>query len=222
MLAVYHDTFDPVLLSLEENAFLLEHVGKPPAVVARVPPPIGVNLKAVMPVIEKVYQLDEIQKHDKEVWVGVETIRAKCQTYLEQKADWARMKARAGGNFPTSPTMSAWDAHGKSHVGGTGSDSQRVRTYFDANGERQPLAVSLHDHGVAFKPPWIKNGVVYDALNVDEQKGSMSCPICNHTDTYDTASQSAKNAASARMARHLTSAKKDVDAHRALHIKVFG
>jgi len=80
MLAIHDDidAFDPAALSLPENRFIIEHGGKPPAVVARIPLPVGVNAKAVMPVIEKIYALDEVAKHDKEPWVGVEALKHRC------------------------------------------------------------------------------------------------------------------------------------------------
>lgn len=223
MYAIEHDTFDPVLLSLEENAFLLEHLGKPPKVVDRVAFPAGVNRKAVLPVIEEVYGLEEIAKHDQVPWTGVEVLKARIRTYLEQRESWRLMKLRAGKDFPSFPTMAAWDGHGKPHVGAVGSDSHRVRTYFDADGTRQPFAVSLHDTGVgAFVPPWIQNDATFTELIVDEQKGSLRCPICDHSETWQTESQSAKNLASGRMAKHLNSAKVKPNVHKALHTAVYG
>lgn len=223
MFAIENDIFDPVLLSLEENAFLLEHVGKPPAVVARVPIPVGVNVSAVLPIVEQVYALEEVQKHDHEPWTGLATLKQTIQTYLEQRASWAAMKARAGATFPTFPTMAAWNSQGKPSMGAVGSDSGRVRTYFDDDGNRQRLAVSLHDTGVGgFTPPWVKKAITYDGLVVDDEKGFVRCPICEKTETYDPAAQSTRNLAQGRMAKHLTSSKTQPDAHKALHTKVFG
>ena len=125
------DMFDPAALSLAENDFIIQHGGKPPAVVAKVAPPIGVNIKAVMPVIEKLYALDEVQKHDKEPWVGVSAIKARCQLYLDQSAEWHKLKAARGRTFPTYPTMAGWDSRGRPAMGATGADCGHVRTYFD-------------------------------------------------------------------------------------------
>lgn len=223
MLAIANDTFDPVALSFEENEFLVEHLGKPPKVVQRATVPKGVNLKAVMPVIEEVYGLLEVEKHDQESWTGVDILRARCQTYLDQRGRWAEMKTRAGAGFPKFPSMAGWDGRGKPHIGAVGSDAYTVQTYFDDQGERQPFAVSLHDDGTpAFAPPWVKRDREYDALQVDETTGALTCPICKHAETWEPSSQSAKNLALARMARHLTSAKREPDVHKALHTKVFG
>lgn len=108
-------------------------------------------------------------------------------------------------------------------MGAVGSDSHRVRTYFDADGQRQPLAVSLHDTGVGpFVPPWIKSDTQYTELIADEQKGSLRCPICDHSETWQLESQSSKNLASGRMAKHLVSAKVQPNQHKALHTAVYG
>jgi hypothetical protein len=221
MLAITNDTFDPVALSLEENAFLIEHLGKPPKVVSRVAFPAGVNPKAVMPVIEDIYALLEIEKHDQEAWTGVDVIKARCRTYIEQRERWAEMKQRGGVAFPKFPSMAGWDGRGKPHLGAVGSDAQTVRTYFDDQGDRQPFAVSLHDDGIpAFAPPWVKRERAYDALIVED--GSVTCPICKHAETWEPSSQSAHNMAMARMSKHLVSAKREPDVHKALHTKVFG
>lgn len=223
MLAIANDTFDPVLLSLPENAFLLAHLGKPPAVVARIPLPEGVNAKAVMPVVEQVYALDEIQKHDKVTWTGVEVLKQRITLYLEQHASWAQMKRRNGSKWPTYPSMAAWDSKGRPTIGATGSDAGRVRTYFDANGDRQRFAVPLHgDDTPSFVPPWIKTTPVYDRLIVDDTAGFLRCPICEHTEKYDPNTQSTRNLAHGRMARHLTSVKEHLESHRELHTKVYG
>jgi hypothetical protein len=223
MLAIANDTFDPVLLSLPENRFLLEHVGKPPAVVSRIPLPEGVNPKAVMPVIETIYALEEVEKHDKAPWAGVDLIKRQITTYLDQCESWKQMKRRNGPKWPAWPSMAAWDAKGKPVMGATGSDAGRVRSYFDENGDRQRFAVSLHDQeSPAFLPPWIKTTPNYDALVTDDAKGFLRCPICEHTETYNPEAQSARNAATGRMAKHLVSAKERVESHRELHTKVYG
>lgn len=225
MLAIANDTFDPVLLSCEEAQFVLDHAGKAPAVVARVALPAGVNPKAVMPVIEQVYALEEIQKHDKEAWIGVDAVKERCRVYLEQHKSWADLEARHKGNanWPTFPTMAGWDARGKPSPGATGSDSGRVRTYFDANGDRKPFALPLHGtDGPAFQVPWLKSVPLFDKLITDDMKGFVRCPICDHTEKYNPDAASDRNAASARMARHLTSAKEQIEGHRELHTKVYG
>lgn len=223
MLAIAHDTFDPVALSVEENQFLIEHLGKPPKVVQRVTCPPGVNPKAVLPVIEEVYGLLEVEKHDHVAWTGVEALKAKCQVYVDQIDAWAAMKLRGGASFPKFPTMAGWDGRGKPHMGAVGSDAQHVRTYFDAQGDRQPLAVSLHDDGTeGFTPPWVKKDRNYDTLVVDDATGAITCPVCKHAETWNPDSASSRNLAMGRMAKHLTGSKKEPDIHKALHTKVFG
>lgn len=223
MLAIAHDTFDPVLLSVSENAFVREHAGKPPAVVSRIPLPADVNAKAVMPVFEQLYALEEVQKHDQVPWTGVAAIKRQITIYLEQLEAWAVLKTRNGVKWPKFPSMAAWDAKGRPTLGATGSDAGRVRTYFDAQGDRRRFAIPLHGEDTpTFLPPWIKTTPIYDKLVVDDVKGVLRCPICEHTDLYDPNTQSARNLANGRMAKHLMSAKDAVESHRELHTKVYG
>lgn len=223
MQAIHNDTFDPVALSIPENVFLVEHLGKPPAVVARVTVPDGVNPKAVMPVIEAIYALEEIKTHDKEPWTGVEPLKAACKTYIKENAGWNRLREAQGNGFPRFPTMAGWDSKGKPAMGAVGSDSGYVRTYFDENGDRKRFAVPLHGEDTpTFLPPWIKTAVHYDKLIENDTEGWIRCPICQHTERYQNESQSNRSAAQGRMARHLLTEKKQADAHRELHTKVYG
>ncbi len=102
MQAIAEDIFDPVALSIDENQFIIDHGGKLPAVVARVAMPVGVNPRAVLPVIEALYALDEVQKHDKVPWVGLAAVKARCQLYCDQHAEWDRLKATRGLAFPVA------------------------------------------------------------------------------------------------------------------------
>lgn len=221
MLAIANATFDPVALSLEENAFLLEHAGKAPAVVRRQSFPTGVNPTAVMPVIEELYALAEVEKADGQGWVGIAEVKARCRTYLEEKQKWAEMKARAGGRFPAHPSMASWDSRGQAHMGGVGSDAGHIRTYFDEHGNRQRFAVALQGDGPAFNVPWLQKAKTYSDLTVDDEKGVLTCPICGHAETYAPDSQSQRSMAQTRMARHLLGAKKEPEAHKVLHTKVY-
>jgi hypothetical protein len=221
MLAIHNDQFDPVFLSIPENHFVREHVGKPPAVIARIALPADVNPNAVMPVFEAVYQLEEVRTHDRVEWGGVESIKASIDAYLSHHAESQALKARGGPEFPRWPSMATWDSKGRFVIGGVGSDSHQVRTTFDANGERVRLAVPLHPSGVvSVKPRWIKSEQTYDALVIDETKGFLQCPICGHAENYQPDTPSAKNLAHGRMTKHLTGAKDKADAHRELYMRV--
>jgi len=217
------DTFDPVALSLPENQFLIDHLGKAPAVVARIPLPVGVNAKAVMPVIEKVYGLLEVEKHDNEAWVGLDALKARCRLYLQHSEEWLRMKAARGPSFPRYPTMAGWDSRGRAAMGATGSDCGWVRTYFDDQGDRHPLAVALHGDEVVHElPRWVRQTVKYSDLLTNDEEGWIRCPICQVTEKYQVESQASRASAQGRMAKHLLHAKEHVEAHRDLHLKVFG
>lgn len=221
MLAIENATFDPVLLSLEENAFLVEHAGKAPAVVKRLPVPPGVNPKAVIPVIEELYALGEVEKADGATWAGIEAVKDRCRTYLAEKAKWAAMKARGGERFPAHPSMATWDSRGNPHMGGVGSDAGRIRTYFDEAGQRQPFAVSLQGEAPTFDVPWLPKAKTYSEISVDDERGVLTCPICGHAETYSPDSQSQRGLANTRMAKHLLGAKKEIEAHKQLHVKVY-
>lgn len=225
MLAVSETTFDPVLLSRPENEFVIAHVGKAPAVVRTLPFPAGVNPNAVLPVIERVYDLIEVEKANGAPWIGVAAVQAAAQTYLTQLDEWDELRRKNAHNtgWPKYPTMAGWDTKGKAALGATGSDAGQVRTYFDEHGDRRPLAISLHDTEQAtFLPPWIKQTVQHDSLIVDDAQGFVRCPVCQHTETYNNESQSARNMAQGRMAKHLLGAKTHVEAHRDLHTKAYG
>jgi hypothetical protein len=224
MQAISAETFDPVALSLPENQFIIDHGGKPPAVVARIAMPRDVNPQAVLPVIDALYALEEVQKHDKVPWVGLTAIKECCQRYLDQHAEWMRMKTTRGANFPKFPTMAGWDSRGRASMGATGSDAGQVRTYFDANGDRQRLAIALRGgpETPVELPRWVKQTVAYTELIVNDEEGWLRCPVCQATERYQTDSQSARNMAQSRMAKHLLGTKEHVEAHRDLHLKVFG
>lgn len=224
MQAISADVFDPVALSLPENQFIIDHGGKPPAVVARIAMPSDVNPRAVLPVIDALYALGEVEKHDKVPWVGVDAVKARCQLYLDQHAEWGRMRAQRGPRFPKYPTMAGWDSRGNPAMGATGADSGHVRTYFDERGDRQKLALPLKGgpETPADLPRWVKQTVAYTELIVNDGEGWIRCPICQATERYQTDSQQARNTAQSRMAKHLLSAKEHVEAHRDLHLKVYG
>ena len=222
------DTFDPVQYSWEENEFLLQHVGEPP-VVALKARPANVIQAAVKPVLDRIYELIELEKHNAVTWVGIERVKEAIQTYLVQSRKWASDK-RTGA--PRFPSMYAYDSRNKPHRGGVGSDSGQVHTYFDAKGQRQPFAVPLIvDDIAAWKPDWDTTEVhgtdnpdpVYGLKN-DAENQRLECMICGSTESYSAESQISFNAARARMGKHLITAKDPLlsTAHRELHTREFG
>lgn len=218
------DVFDPVLLSVPENIFVAEHAGKAPSVIKRVPIPADVNINAVMPVLEHLYALEEVRKADKVEWVGVQAIKDRCKLYVQQVSEWGRLKAQQGAGWPSHPTMAGWDSRGKPTLGATGSDSGRVRTYFDEHGDRKRLALGLHEsEKPTYLAPWVKQVASFDKLIENDTEGWIRCPVCQHTERYRNDAPSERNTAYSRMARHLLSEKNtQLEAHRELHTKAFG
>jgi hypothetical protein len=87
MLAFDPLIFDPVLYSIEENQFLLDHLGEPPVVALRVIPPTVVPA-AVSPAIHRVYELCELEKHNKTPWAGLEAVKDSIKVYLREAKRW--------------------------------------------------------------------------------------------------------------------------------------
>lgn len=238
--------FDPVDYSNEENTFLLTHLGEPTVVaLSEVKPsyllnptrdkqgnvkdknpvyfPNGVNPAAVRPILDRVIELEELSKHKGEPWVGVEAVKDAIRTYLTANAKWEADSKRGA---PRWPSLYTFDGKGQGHLSGPGSDSGKIRTYFDQSGNRKPFRISLL--GVTqgtWKPDWV--GSVAEAskqaltLVVDSVKNRIECPVCAHTESFKAESRASYNAARARMSRHLRNAKDETSLHRELHTNEF-
>jgi hypothetical protein len=212
-------TFDPVLFSIAENKYLLTTLGLPPKV-ALATCPRDVNPNAVRPVLEAVYDLQEMEAHRGEHWVGIPAIKDAIDIYLKMADKWSTDRRRGRVRFPT---MHTYDTKNKPHRGGPGSDSGQVRTYFDESGERKAFIVSLiPDGNVEWTPDWIGEPASKKGIQVDAVKSRLECPICNHAEQFKAASRASQNAARARMSKHLRTATDEPDAHRECHIEEFG
>ncbi len=222
------NVFDPVKLSLDENAFLLEVVGKAPVAVKKMIP-AGINARAILPVVEKVYELIELEREDGSQWVGVEAVKASIQTYLAQANKWSKDKRRGKRRFPS---LFSYDARGRAFRGGPGSDSDQVRTYFDpATGERKKLAIELiKDVNAEWQAPTEEatapvtvgsEAPVTDGLTHNVDMRRFEC-FCGHTEQYKPGSRQSENFARSRMSRHLRTAKEEVEKHREIHTLEFG
>lgn len=241
------NTFDPVNYSLEENAFLLEHIGEPVIIALRSVPasaplakpfhkdknpvywPSGINPIAVKGILERVNELQELEKHEGVKWVGVEVLKDKIKAYLRENAKWDNDHKRTNGRAPRFPSLSSYDAKGRPHRGGPGSDAGRVRSYFGPAGERIPFEVNLiSDYVVEWAAPGFSEAPSDKRLFVDPDSSRIECRvkvgdgICGHTEKYKAASRSSYNVARARMSKHLTRAQENVEEHRELHTEEFG
>lgn len=225
------DTFDPVRLSIEENQFLLDHLGQPFMAVADdkrlANEKSGVTAAAVKKVLDRVYELIELDSRRGQSWVGIQAVKDRINVYITQQAKWAEDKRRFP-RAPRFPSMHSFDAKGKPHRGGPGSDSGTVQTYFDKDGERHNFALDLInnlDTG-GWAPEWaqeaVKTAPNTKGLTHDTENHRLECPICKHTESYKTDSASSYNAARGRMSKHLKREPKDADMHRELLTNEFG
>jgi hypothetical protein len=219
--------FDPVRFSTAENEWLLDNIGKP-TVVAMRDGRQGVNPKAVRPVIDRIHELSELEKHENLKWVGVERIKQSIQTWLTQNKKWAA-DAKMSRRAPRWPSLYSFDARGRAHRSAPDSDSGIVKTYFGPAGERLPFAVDLiPDHSDTWQPPVFTEQSMDPQLYVNSESHRIECKVpvgdsfCGHTESYKESSRASYNAARARMSKHLRKATESVEAHRELHTNEFG
>lgn len=220
-------TFDPVNLTIDENKFLLENLGKPTLAALKNGVPAGVSYKVIKDVLDACNEYERVKEHDGTQWAGFDAVKAKIQVYIEQSAKWAADK-RLGR--PRFPSMYSFDGRGKPHWGGVGSDSGHVKTYFDSEGNRIPFAIDLVDvYRDEYVPEWAEKVAVAetkadakDGVLVDNAKQRIECLICNHVEKFRVDSRRSYNAARGRMSKHLRNARERVDEHREAHTLVFG
>lgn len=221
------NTFDPALLSFPDCDFLLAHAGEPP-IVALKSLPANANRTTMTEWIARFYELEEQEKCQGITWVGVEAVKTAIRTYLAEREKWSR---QASHGAPKFPSMYAFDARGNGHLSGSGSDSGRVKTYFDAKGNRLKFALHLNGDGeqTGWKPDWITAGAGQpnrEIMKITEVPGknALACgvPECGHTETFKPESRTSIGAARARMSKHLRKAKSEQEAHLELHTLEFG
>jgi len=242
-----NDSFDPAIYSIEENQFLLEHIGEPTVIALKAIPaaeplakpfhkdknpvyyPKGINPNAVRPILDKVNELQELAKHDGVQWVGVEKVKEAIKIYLQENAKWEHDYNRTRGKAPRWPSLASYDSKGRPHRGGPGSDSGRIRTYFGPAGERLPFEIQLVSEYVAtWAAPGHTEAPADARLFVDAAANRIECRvkvgdgICGHTEKYKPEARASYTAARARMSKHLRRATENVEEHRELHTEEFG
>jgi hypothetical protein len=215
------DEIDPVLYSEEEIAWLLENLGKPPAVAFRDALPKGVNVRQVRPLMEKLQELEQLKEHEGQNWIGFEEVKDALRAYQREDAKWLNDTKRRR-NAPRFPSLYSYDSKGRPHLGGPGSDSGRVRTYFAADGSRVNFAKPLL---LDWQPEWsapVKGEETIEIGLVNNSEFNRWECFCGHTEQYKAGSRSSENAARARMSKHLRKATEEVDKHREVHTNIFG
>jgi hypothetical protein len=212
-------TFDPTLFSVRENEFLLDTLGKP--TIVAMDGATGVNPKAIRPILDRVNELEAFKSHNGSSWVGVDAMKETIRAYLRENAKWKRDKQRSR-RAPRFPSMYSFDQKGRAHLGGIGSDSGKVRTYFDAAGNRVPFEIELIPSGVS---DWVAPGFTEKptsgGIKVDDAMNRIECLICGHTESFKGESRASYAAARARISKHLRSAKQNPDAHLEAHREEF-
>lgn len=241
------NVFDPVKLSLEENAWLLKHLGEPWVVAGRDIHPVvnqiaasdpnkrdknpilypdGVNPNAVRPIIDKVHELNQLQEHSGIPWQGIEVLKEAIEVYLEQQAKWKADKRRGAPRFPS---LHSYDTKGRPHWSGGGSDSGQVKTYFDAQGNRKEFAREFVPSG---QSDWVADWALKAGENADQPEAGLvvnkelnriEC-FCGHVEKFNPESRGSFNVARGRISKHLRSDAnpETVEKHRELHTAEFG
>lgn len=216
--------FDPVDFSIEENQFLVKHLGEPPIVAARSLTPT-IAKKGVMSVLERVQELEQIKSHTGAEWCGIQAIKDSIMVYLEQAEKWASDKRRGRIRFPS---MYSYDSRKRPHWSGTGADCGKVKTYFNAAGERVPFAVVLVDDGVTeWTPDFLAPTEVVDDtpkapdIKLNAAASRFEC-FCGHTDEFKAESRASFTAARGRMGKHCKNATSEVERHREAYTLEFG
>lgn len=215
---VVGEVFDPVKLSLEENQYLLTTLGQPTTVAMRnIPATPGIAPAAIKAVLDRVNELEDLQKHENMQWVGVEKVKEAIQVYLREAKKWQDVK-RIKPSAPRFPSLYSFDSRNRPHWGGVGSDSGQVKTYFDDKGARHEFAIALTQvDPAAWEPEWAEAVKGTDmpggSIKHNAESRRLEC-FCGHTETYKADSLSSFNTCKARMSKHLKSAKDEVDRHR--------
>lgn len=224
------NSFNPALCSDEDNVFLLAHLGEPTIValhaLAKETAPI--TRATVEPILRRVNELQALEAANGDKWVGVEAMKAAIRVWQRENAKWAHDHATKR-NAPRFPSMYSFDAKGRPHRGGPGSDNGIVKTYFGPAGERLPLAIDLiPDYTADWVGPGMTETPVDPGLKVDAAAHRIEClvpvgdGVCGHTETYKADSRSSYSAARARMSKHLRKAMSNPDGHREVHLNEFG
>lgn len=236
------NTFEPAILSLPELRFLLEHLDEPANAAlhgGNLPP--GVNPIEIERHLNKFQELEQLQQFRGIAWAGFDAIRDSIERYLDWDAKANEIYRLSGGthgqNAIPRASQFAFDDDGSAFKYAIGADSgEMVRTEILDDGSRRAFAVKLLQpegeslvNALSQVAPWIKRGqstaVAKTKDKVDVVKkgrhGTISCSICGKAEEFDTAVRSSYLAARARIAKHLTKTKTEINRHRLLHRMTF-
>jgi len=232
---IERDIFDPSVLSDKENEFVFENAGTPPHLALepqnipmrttmsdkdpngqRFPVEIpAINVDSMRAILQRFVELEQRAEARGTPWLGVGPVKERIRLWLDwYRKAYAESKAENEG-AGHHPSMSTYTSGGDEVYQGVGSDSGRVRTYFDESGKRVPWALNLRDttgsvdtrrrrqnfarrpaaavsDGEQADPPKgeakpLTDGAQKYAFEYDDDKGILTCPVpgCHHTESWD-------------------------------------
>ena len=209
---------NPAKYSEAEGEFIIEHLGEP-VVVALRSAPSGVNPAAVTPLLRRVQELIELEKHEGIKWVGVEAVKEAFALYLDLMRKWRSDKRK---NAPRFPSLYTYTKRGRPIWSGEGADNGIVKTYLTKGGTRESLEIALTlDDEPEWNPEWANADVPVEGIALNNELNRWEC-FCGHTEKFRAEHRGSQNAAKARMSKHLRSATEQVDEHREAYALAFG
>lgn len=210
------EVFEPADYSLEELAFMREHLTESPTVALFGKVPLGVNPVTIKRALGRFSELSELERVRKVQWAGYEPIKESIDRFIafQEKC----LEGQKNGE-PRHPSQKTWDSMGNMTDGGIGSDAaEKVRTELLPDGTRKPFGVPLVNVTKKSRMWGIKvaNQTEPDAITYDN--GTYTCTICNKAvASYDTDKGTrARNKARADARSHCMKAKKEQARHRAI------
>ena len=211
------ETFNPVEYSNEELTFLKTALGKSPTVAFADGVPTGVVPTQVRPLLQYVKDMEDMGRD----WAGIPAVIETIETW---EAVQSQVKAQRTRGAPRWPSMFSYDSKGRPHRGGPGSDSSKIITYFNADGTRSKLAISLEgaEQG-EWRAPWKATPTEAPKELIEREDAPvLECAVCKHTEQYKEDSQGSYRAARARMSKHMKQSNIEPDLHREYKLNVFG
>ena len=233
-----HYTFEPATHSQGELLFLLDHLTEAPHVALYKGTPPGVNPTQIQKTLTVLQELKQLEDAQRVPWAGFEAVRDSIERYIawhERTREIQRLTSHNPNGTIAHASQWTWDSSGGAFKYGVGADSaEMVRTEILEDGSRRAFTVKLLLEGgaphidLSSAAPWISKTakvLQHDKLVVKAEKGSptgtITCPVCERAEQYETKSKQAERMARSRMARHLKTAKFEVARHRNLYRTYF-
>lgn len=215
-MAVSVEAFEPAKYSLQELAFLRDHLGESPNVALHGGAPAGVNPAAIRTALGRFTELDELSRVRNVPWAGYEPIKNSIERFISFQEKC--LEGQAQGE-PRHPSQKTWDSMGNMSDGGIGSDaSEMVRTELLPDGTRRPFAVPLVNVTRKSRMWGVKVPGQTEPDAITHSNGAYTCTICQKgVASYDPDQGSrARNKAKAEARKHCMKATKEVARHRAI------